>query len=128
VAKSPCEWSIVSQHIEVHRLGLRMFGATMWKPLIIEPFSQWKLIKIKTENTTRNWKLSWHYWKPLNKSNLIEFISQCSKLRCERYWFSRGFCCWKFKQIAKIGFGRKNQLSPQCVHTWVNHTCCTTKL
>jgi hypothetical protein len=22
----------------------------------------------------------------------------------------------------KIGFGRKNQLSPQCVHTWVNGT------
>jgi hypothetical protein len=27
------------------------------------------------------------------------------------------FSCWKFKQIAKIGFGRENQLSPQCVHT-----------
>jgi hypothetical protein len=22
--------------------------------------------------------------------------------------FFSGFCCWKFKQIAKIGFGRKN--------------------
>jgi hypothetical protein len=22
-----------------------------------------------------------------------------------------GFCCWKFKKIAKIGFGRKNQLT-----------------
>jgi hypothetical protein len=30
--------------------------------------------------------------------------------------FLSGFCCWKFKQIAKIGFGRKNQLSPQSVH------------
>jgi hypothetical protein len=26
------------------------------------------------------------------------------------------------KKIAKIGFGRKNQLSPQFVHTWANGT------
>jgi len=26
------------------------------------------------------------------------------------------FCCWKFKQTAEIGFGRKNQLSPQFLH------------
>jgi hypothetical protein len=32
----------------------------------------------------------------------------------------KGFGFWKFKKIAKIGFGRKNQLSPQCVHTWAN--------
>ncbi len=30
--------------------------------------------------------------------------------------FLSGFCCWKFKQIAKFGFGRKNQLSPQCIY------------
>jgi hypothetical protein len=36
----------------------------------------------------------WCQWKALHNSNLIEF------------------CCWKFKQIAKIGFGMKNQLSP----------------
>jgi len=34
----------------VHWLGLRLFGATMWKLLVIEPFSQWKLNKIETEN------------------------------------------------------------------------------
>ncbi len=28
----------------------------------------------------------------------------------------------QFKQIAKMGFGRKNQLSPQCAHTWANGT------
>jgi hypothetical protein len=33
----------------VHRLGLRLFGATVWKLLIIEPFFQWKLNKIGTE-------------------------------------------------------------------------------
>ncbi len=36
--------------VGVHRLGLRLFGATVLKLLIIEPFSQWKLNKIQTEN------------------------------------------------------------------------------
>jgi len=39
-----------------------------------------------------------------------------TKLRCGRYWFLNEFCCWKLKQIAKLGFGRKNKLSPQCAH------------
>jgi len=34
--------------------------------------------------------------------------------------FLSGFCCWKFKQIVKIVFGRKIQLSSQCLHTWAN--------
>ncbi len=36
--------------------------------------------------------------------------------------FFSGFCCWKFKQIAKkIVFGiKKNQLSHQCVFTLPN--------
>jgi hypothetical protein len=25
-------------------------------------------------------------------------------------------------KLQKIGFGRKNELSPQCVHTWANNT------
>jgi hypothetical protein len=33
--------------IRVHELGFRLFGATMWKLLIIEPFFQWKINKIK---------------------------------------------------------------------------------
>jgi hypothetical protein len=57
-----------------------------------------------------------YFWKALGESGLIELISQFSELRCERYWFWSEFCCWKFKQITKFGFGRKNQLSPQCVH------------
>jgi hypothetical protein len=36
--------------VRVHWLGLRLFEAMVWKLLIIEPFSQWKLNKIKTEN------------------------------------------------------------------------------
>jgi hypothetical protein len=38
-----------------------------------------------------------------------------------QFKFNR-ICCWKSKQIAKIGFGMKNQLSPWCVHTWANST------
>jgi hypothetical protein len=106
-----------SQWLGVHWLDFRVFGATVWKPLIIELFFQWKLNKIE------NWKIalqfggcSWCYWKALGKSDLIEFISQFSELRWGRYCFLNGFCCWKFKQSAKIGFRRKNQLSRQCVH------------
>jgi hypothetical protein len=36
----------------VHPLGLRLVGATVWKLLIIEPFSQWKLNKIKSKLKT----------------------------------------------------------------------------
>jgi len=31
-------------------------------------------------------------------------------------------------RIVKIGFGRKNQLNPQCVHAWANDTSYTNKL
>jgi hypothetical protein len=41
--------------VEAHRLGMRLFGATMWKLLIIELSSQWKLNKIKTENCIGTW-------------------------------------------------------------------------
>jgi hypothetical protein len=70
----------------------------------------------KVENCIGIWKDSWCSWKALKKSGLIEFISQFSELSVEDIIFSE-FCCWEFKQIAKIGFGRKNQLTPQCVHT-----------
>jgi len=45
--------------VGVHQLGLRLFGATMWKLLINEPFFQWKLNKIKTKNCIGIWR---HYW------------------------------------------------------------------
>jgi hypothetical protein len=36
--------------------------------------------------------------------------------------FGVDFVAGNSNKIAKIGFGRKNQLSPQCVHTWFNGT------
>jgi hypothetical protein len=66
--------------------GLKLFGTIMWKLLIIEPFFQWKLYKIKIEKYTRIWGHSLCAWKALGESDLIELISQISKLSCERYW------------------------------------------
>jgi hypothetical protein len=34
------------------------FGATVWKLLIIEPFSQWKLNQIESENSIGIWGCS----------------------------------------------------------------------
>jgi hypothetical protein len=64
---------------------LRLFGTPVWKLLIIEPFSQWKLNKVETENCIGIWRYSWCCWRPLGKSDLIEFISQFSELVCGRY-------------------------------------------
>ncbi len=75
-----------SQWIEVYWLGLRLFGlrlfgVTVWKLLIIDPFSQWKLNKIETENCIEIWnfvhenKSSWttsHY-----KHNMRLSFAQC---------------------------------------------------
>ncbi len=54
-------------------------------------------IKLKLESILMLLKNLW--WVRYKES-----ISQFSELRCGRYWFLDGFCCWKFKQIAKIGF------------------------
>jgi hypothetical protein len=75
----------------------------MWKILITKPFSQWKLNKIEIENCIGIWGCSLYCWKALGQSDVIEFFSHFLELRCKRYWFSNGVCCWKFKQIAKLG-------------------------
>ncbi len=62
-----------SQWVGVHWLDSRLFRATMWKLLIIESFSQWKLNKIKTENCIGIWGCSWCSWNALDKSDFIEF-------------------------------------------------------
>ncbi len=36
--------------VGVHWLGLRLIGAMVWKLLLVEPFSQWKLNRIETKN------------------------------------------------------------------------------
>jgi hypothetical protein len=100
----------------VHQLGLRVFGATMWKLLIIEPFSQQKLNKIETENCIGISGCSWCCWKALGELDLIEFVSQFSKLRCGRYSFFNGFNVFKQIQTNCKSWVWNNQLSPECVH------------
>jgi hypothetical protein len=109
--------SEISCWVWVHWLALRLFGAMVWKLLIIEPFSQWKLNKIKTENCIRIWGAFWCCWKALIEPDLIKFISQFSELRCRRYWHLSGFCCWKFKQIAKNWVWKEKVVEPSmCSH------------
>ncbi len=49
--------------VQVHQLGLRLFGATVWKLLIIERFFRWKLNKIEIENRIGIWVCSSCCWK-----------------------------------------------------------------
>jgi hypothetical protein len=71
--------------VRVHQLGLRLLGLWLWKPLIIELFSQLKLNKIENENCIEIWGRSWCSRKAVGKSDLTEFISQVSEPRCGRY-------------------------------------------
>jgi hypothetical protein len=50
------------QWVGVHQVCLTLFGTTVWKLYIIEPFSQWKLNQIKTENYIGIWKLESPWW------------------------------------------------------------------
>ncbi len=86
-------WYLRKALVGVYWHGLRLCEATVWKLLIIEPFSQWKLNKIDTENCDGLWGRSWWCCKAIGDSDLIEFISQFLELRCERYWFLSRFCC-----------------------------------
>ncbi len=119
----PCSWYLEKVLDECIDLVWDCLELWWWSYLIIEPFSQWKLNKIKTENCIEIWGHSCCCWKDLEKSEWIDSISQFSELRCWRYYFWSGFCCWKFKHIVKIGFDRKSQLSTQFVHTWATSTC-----
>jgi hypothetical protein len=99
---------------------------TIWSCYGVEAIEYWTIFLMKTKSNQKSETVYWNWevflvncWKALGESNLIEFISQFSELRCGRCWFLSGFCCWKFKQIAKIlDLGRKNRLKPSsmCSH------------
>jgi hypothetical protein len=46
---------------------------------------------MKIENCIEIWGHSWCCWKIFDELDLIEFTSQFSKLRCEKYFFLKGF-------------------------------------
>jgi len=77
------------------------------KLLIIEPFFQWKLNKIKTENCIGIWKHSWCCWKALDESNLIKFTSQFSELSCGRYWILNDFVVKNSNNLQKLSLEGK---------------------
>ncbi len=52
----------------------RMFRATMWNLLIIEPFFHWIFWKMKIEIYIGIWGRSWYCWKVLTKFDLIKSI------------------------------------------------------
>jgi hypothetical protein len=75
-----------------------------------------------------NWKSYWNlgvFFMLLESLQQVRFNKFYFKIFRAKVWkilICDGFCCWKFKQIVKNGFELKNQLNPQCVHTWVNGT------
>jgi hypothetical protein len=90
------------QWVGVHRLGLKLFGATVWKLLIIEPFSQWKLNKIEIENYIGIWGHLWCCWKTFGESNLINYFT-IFKAKVWTILFVSVLCCWKLKTMASEG-------------------------
>jgi hypothetical protein len=112
--------------VGVHQLDLRLFGTMVWKLWIIESFSQWKLNKIKIENNIEIWGCYECCWKAFDEwdleSELIEFSSHFLELSVEDIDFWVDSVAENSNKLPKIGFGRKNQLSFQCVHTWANGT------
>jgi hypothetical protein len=95
-----CSWYL--QNLSMNEDALALFEIVWNYGLEVTNYwtiFQWKLNKIEIENFIG-------IWKALNKSNLIDFISQFLEL-CE---ILVNFVT-EFKRNAKIGFGRKNQLS-----------------
>jgi hypothetical protein len=110
-----------SKWVGVHWLGLRLLEAMVWKLLIIEPFFKWKLNKTETENFIEIWGHSWcscPWWVRFNRVYFTIFRAKVRKILI--FWVH--FVAENSNFFAKIGFERKNQLSPQFVHTWANGT------
>jgi hypothetical protein len=114
-----CSWYLGSpQLVGFHQLDLRLFGTTVWKLLIIESFSQWKLNKIKTKNCIEIWVflvLLESFWWVKFRVRFNRVYLRIFRTKCGRYWFLSGFCCWKFIQIVKIGKEESVELS-MCSH------------
>jgi hypothetical protein len=100
----------------MNRAALIWFKTTEWKLLIIEPFFQQKLNKIKTENRVGIW---WCCWKAVSESDLIEFYFTILGATISKALILEWVLLLKFQtNCKKIGFGReKNQLRTLNVFT-----------
>jgi len=86
-------------------------GAMVWKLLIIEPFSQWKLNEIKTENCIGVWKHSWCWQKlALGESDLIEFNFTISRAKVWKILiFEWIFVVGNWNKLQKLSLEGKNK-------------------
>jgi len=82
--------------------------ATFWS-FRVEAIDYWNIFSMKNGNIKLYWNLglSWCYWKLYNELDLIEFISQFSEPRCERYWFLSEFCSKNSNKLQKMGLEGK---------------------
>jgi hypothetical protein len=116
---APCRALDNFEKLSMSRGALTWFG-TAWSYGVVA-IDYWTIFSTKTK-LNQNWKLYFNFraflvllespWQlKFNRAYFTIFRAQVWKIS-----FLSGFCCWKFKQIAKNGFGWKNQLRPQCVH------------
>ncbi len=74
-------WKAI-EWVGLHPLGLRLFGAMVWKLLIIESFFQWRLNKFQTQNCIGILRCSWYCWKVIrfNRVYFTIFKAQVCKI------------------------------------------------
>ncbi len=89
--------------VGVHQLDFRLFGTMVWKLLITESFSQWKLNKLETENCIEIWGCSQCCWKAFLESDLIELISQFLELSVKDIDFWVDFVAENLNKLQKLG-------------------------
>jgi hypothetical protein len=115
----------------------------VWKPLIIEPFSEWKLKRIEIENYIGTSGHYWCCWKALSKKYLTGFISHffrakvCKILIFEwifllmeksnngPIWVLDGKISWVLNVFTLRNLEILNSetvMNKDCVHTWANGT------
>ncbi len=127
-----------------------LWSKVVWECLELQCGSYRLLNHFLNENSKENiWKKP--YWK---LGMFLVLLESPWQVRFNRVYFTifrakvwkilifSEFCCWKFKQIEKLEFGRKNQCwthnvftflnleifnsenlkNKECVHTWANGT------
>ncbi len=138
-----CSWYLwkAIRWVGLHPLGLRLFGATVWKLLIIESFFQWILNKFQTENLHWNFEV---FLVLLESDRQITFNSVYFTIFKAKVWriftfFFIDFVTGNSNQLQKLGlegkfswalnvftfsnleiFNSENLKNKECVHTWTN--------
>ncbi len=108
--------------IGVPWLGLRLFGVTAWKLLIIESFSHWKLNKIKTENCIGISGCSRSCWKALGESDWMKLFHNFHSYGVEDIDSWVGFVAGNSIKLQKLGLERNISWPFNVFCTWANIT------